>query len=51
MDENQPGQVMPAAPAAAVVELLGRDGRAVLVQRVTRWPVRIGRSPDRKSVV
>lgn len=45
MDENQPGQVMPAAPAAAVVELLGRDGRAVLVQRVTRWPVRIGRSP------
>jgi hypothetical protein len=45
VDENQPGQVMPAAPAAAVVELLGRDGRAVLVQRVTRWPVRIGRSP------
>ncbi len=45
MDENQQGQVMPAAPAAAVVELLGRDGRAVLVQRVTRWPVRIGRSP------
>ena len=34
-----------AAPAAAVVELLGRDGRAALVQRVTRWPVRIGRSP------
>jgi hypothetical protein len=45
VDENQQGQVMPAAPAAAVVELLGRDGRAVLVQRVTRWPVRIGRSP------
>lgn len=34
-----------AAPAAAVVELLGRDGRAALVQRVTHWPVRIGRSP------
>lgn len=48
MDEQQQGQVMPEpvqAPAAAVVELLGRDGRATLVQRVTRWPVRIGRSP------
>lgn len=51
MDEQQ-SQVMPdvaapvtAAPAAAVVELLGRDGRAVHVQRVTRWPVSIGRSP------
>lgn len=43
MDEQQQGQVM--APQAAVVELLGRDGRAALVQRVTRWPVRIGRSP------
>jgi len=42
MDE----QVMSSAsPAAAVVELLGRDGRAALVQRVTHWPVRIGRSP------
>jgi len=30
---------------AAVVELLGRDGRAAQVQRVTRWPARIGRSP------
>lgn len=46
MDEQQQGQVMPAAaPVAAVVELLGRDGRAVLVQRVTQWPARIGRSP------
>lgn len=45
MDENQQGQVMSAAPPVAVVELLGRDGRAVLVQRVARWPVRIGRSP------
>lgn len=46
MDEQQQGQeVTPAAPPAAVVELLGRDGRAILVQRVTRWPVRIGRSP------
>lgn len=51
MDEQQ-SQVMPAmdtdtpvAPPAAVVELLGRDGRAALVQRVTAWPVRIGRSP------
>ena len=51
MDEQQ-SQLMPdvaapvtAAPAAAVVELLGRDGRAVHVQRVTRWPVSIGRSP------
>ena len=56
MDEQQ-SQVMPAeptplpttapaaAPLAAVVELLGRDGRVVQVQRVTRWPVRIGRSP------
>lgn len=43
MDEQQQGQVM--APQAAVVELLGRDGRALLVQRVTHWPVRIGRSP------
>lgn len=34
-----------AAPGAAVVELLGRDGHAVQVQRVTHWPVRIGRSP------
>jgi hypothetical protein len=42
VDEQQQGQVM---PAAAVVELLGRDGRAVLIQRVTGWPVRIGRSP------
>ena len=49
MDQEQQDQVMPtapvAAPAAAVVELLGRDGRAALVQRVTHWPVRIGRSP------
>ncbi|WP_457419315.1 FHA domain-containing protein [Roseateles sp. P5_E7] len=46
MDEQLEGQVMPAAtPAAAVVELLGRDGRVALVQRVTQWPVRIGRSP------
>ena len=45
MDEQQQGQVMPSAPQAAVVELLGRDGRAALVQRVTHWPVRIGRSP------
>ncbi|MBV8035055.1 FHA domain-containing protein [Roseateles sp.] len=48
MDEQQQGQVMaPAlvAPGSAVVELLGRDGRATLVQRVTQWPVRIGRSP------
>lgn len=34
-----------APPAAAVVELLGRDGRTVLLQRVTHWPARIGRSP------
>jgi hypothetical protein len=45
VDEQQQGQVTPSAPEAAVVELLGRDGRATLVQRVTRWPVRIGRSP------
>jgi len=45
VDEQQQGQVMAPAPAAAVVELLGRDGRAILVQHVTRWPVRIGRSP------
>lgn len=50
MDEQLEGQVMPVAssaavPAAAVVELLGRDGRVALVQRVTQWPVRIGRSP------
>lgn len=45
MDEQQQGQVMSSAPEAAVVELLGRDGRATLVQRVTAWPVRIGRSP------
>lgn len=52
MDDSQ-SEVMPPmdttpdlAPApAAVVELLGRDGRASLVQRVTGWPVRIGRSP------
>jgi hypothetical protein len=45
VDEQQQGQVMPSAPQAAVVELLGRDGRATLVQRVMHWPVRIGRSP------
>ncbi|RZL35817.1 MAG: FHA domain-containing protein [Rubrivivax sp.] len=54
MDERQQGEMMadapvapamPAAPAAAVVELLGRDGRSMLIQRVTQWPVRIGRSP------
>lgn len=51
MDEQQ-SQVMPAPdviasppPPPAVVELLGRDGRVALVQRVTAWPVRIGRSP------
>jgi len=37
---------VPVEPTAAVVELLGRDGRASLVQRVNRWPVRIGRSPS-----
>ena len=59
MDEQQQGEVMsspepqpipmpdpvPAPPPAAVVELLGHDGRIVLLQRVTRWPARIGRSP------
>jgi len=49
VDERQQGEVMadaaPAAPASAVVEQLGRDGRATLIQRVTHWPVRIGRSP------
>jgi hypothetical protein len=30
---------------AAVVELLGRDGRVQWVQRVSRWPARLGRSP------
>lgn len=54
MDERQQGEVMtdaplapvtPVAPASAVVELLGRDGRTTLIQRVTHWPVRIGRSP------
>ncbi|RZJ11412.1 MAG: FHA domain-containing protein [Rubrivivax sp.] len=47
MDEQQ-SQVMPSPvsiPEAAVVELLGRDGRVSLLQRVTHWPVRIGRSP------
>lgn len=47
MDEQQ-SQVMPAAvsaPDAAVVEVLGRDGRVSLIQRVTQWPVCIGRSP------
>lgn len=44
MDEQQDA-VMPVVPPAAVVELLGRDGRVALVQRVTRWPARIGRSP------
>jgi FHA domain len=50
VDEQQ-SQVMPLVtdaftpPAAAVVELLGRDGRVALVQRVIQWPVRIGRSP------
>lgn len=40
-----PAELQPEAAPAAVVELLGRDGRATLVQRVTGWPVRIGRSP------
>jgi hypothetical protein len=38
MDESQ---VKPAA----VIELLGRDGRVQSVQRITHWPARIGRSP------
>ncbi len=55
MDEQSQSPVMSQAPSdrpeetrppeAAVVELLGRDGHAVQVQRVLRWPVRIGRSP------
>lgn len=45
MDEQPQAAVMPQPPSAAVVELLGRDGRVALVQRVTQWPVRIGRSP------
>ena len=45
MDEQQGQAVTTPVPPAAVVELLGRDGRAVLVQRVAQWPVRIGRSP------
>jgi uncharacterized membrane protein YsdA (DUF1294 family) len=44
VDEHE-SQVMPAKPVAAVVELLGRDGRVAVVQRVTQWPARIGRSP------
>ncbi|MFG6489854.1 FHA domain-containing protein [Roseateles sp. BYS78W] len=43
MSSAEPSVAPP--PAAAVVELLGHDGRVALVQRVTRWPVRIGRSP------
>lgn len=35
----------PAAPPQVVLELLGRDGRVQWVQRVGRWPARIGRSP------
>jgi hypothetical protein len=34
----------PGAAPGAVVELLGRDGRVQLVQRVSHWPARIGRS-------
>lgn len=37
-------EVKPESPVA-VVELLGRDGRPQLLQRVTQWPARIGRSP------
>lgn len=29
----------------AVIEVLGRDGQVRQVQRITRWPARIGRSP------
>ena len=32
-------------PPAAVVELLGRDGRVQWVQRVQAWPLTLGRSP------
>ncbi|MFO1226470.1 FHA domain-containing protein [Roseateles sp.] len=44
MDEEvKPGMPLPAP--VAVVELLGRDGRPQLLQRVGSWPARIGRSP------
>ncbi len=36
---------VPAPAPAAVVELLGLDGRVALLQRVPQWPARIGRSP------
>jgi pSer/pThr/pTyr-binding forkhead associated (FHA) protein len=44
MDEEvKPGLLLQAP--VAVVELLGRDGRPQLLQRVSTWPARIGRSP------
>ncbi len=36
---------MAMTPPVAVIELLGRDGRPQLLQRVSAWPARIGRSP------
>lgn len=36
---------MDGSTTAAVIEVLGRDGHARAVHRVSGWPVRIGRSP------
>ncbi|MDC8771637.1 FHA domain-containing protein [Roseateles albus] len=35
----------------AVIEVLGRDGLVRQVQRITRWPARIGRSPNCEVVL
>ena len=45
MDASQSPLRLETASPAAVVELIGRDGRVQWVQRVTQWPVRLGRSP------
>ncbi|HEY1092659.1 MAG TPA: FHA domain-containing protein, partial [Burkholderiaceae bacterium] len=37
--------------SAAVVEVLGRDGRVLAVHKVQSWPLRIGRSPDADLVL
>lgn len=39
------GEVSAVRAPAAVVELLGRDGRVQWVQRVVQWPLTLGRSP------
>ncbi len=48
MDQRQEQQ---QEQRVAVIEVLGRDGSVRLVQRITRWPAFIGRSPQCEVVL